>query len=370
MIAKGPWLALTHSSSTRSLAAAGADSMRNRLDALVGGLRSALADLYAVPGEIGDALDTKLSHALEAAEDVRDGIGQLSFVSRSEGAAAKELDVHEALELALRMTRGLVGGRARLVKRYERVPAVRADKTALMRVFAQLLQNAVDAIPPYMPLANTIAVRTYEDLDGSVVVEIADTGVGMTPEMLARVFEPFYTTKSGAADGLGLTIARGEVVAAGGTLTAESVEGRGSRFVVRLPGVAGAPVTGALERVFSSELPRRRAIVISDDAATGERLRATLADDRTEATVLRVDEAVERLGMGEACDLVVVDSSEARRAELRERLAEVAPDALMRTFELGDARERAAGSATDRAVREGERERERAASGLWSVGVR
>lgn len=348
-------IALAESSSTRSLAAAGAESMRNRLDALVGGLRAARGDVAAVGGELGNALDEKLGLALEAAEDVRDGIGQLSFVSRAEGETAKELDVHESLELALRMTRGLVGSRARLVKRYERVSAVRADKTALMRVFAQLLQNAVDAIPPYMPLANTIAVRTYEDLDGSVVIEIADTGVGMTSDTLARVFEPFFTTKSGAADGLGLTIARGEVLAAGGTLTAESVEGRGSRFIVRLPAIVGA-VTGALERVFASELPRRRAMAISDETATGERLRALFEDDRTVLTVVRIDEAIERLGMGEACDLVVVDAEEATTMHLRERLAEVAPDALMRTFELGPEVATA--------------KRERVASGLWSVGVR
>jgi two-component system NtrC family sensor kinase len=341
-------------SSTRSLAAAGAESMRLRLDELVSGLRSAIEDLAAFPGELGDALDEKLSLALDAAEDVRDGIGHMSFVARAEGEAAKELDVHESLELALRMTRGLVGSRARLVKRYERVAAVRADKTALMRVFAQLLQNAVDAVPPYMPLANTIAVRTYEELDGTVVVEIADTGVGMAPETLARVFDPFFTTKSGAADGLGLTIARAEVLAAGGTLTAESVEGRGSRFVVRLPAIAGAGASiGSLERVFSSELPRRRGMVISDDAATAERLRALFEDDRTVLAIARIDEAIERLGMGEACDLVIVDAEEATRTQLREHLAEVAPDALMRTFELGPT------AAMPK--------RERVRSGLWSV---
>ena len=341
-------------SSARSLAAAGAESMRVRLDELVGGLRSAIDDLSALPGELGDALDEKLSHALEAAEDVRDGVGRLSFVSHAEGETPKELDVHESLELALRMTRGLVGSRARLVKRYERVPAVRAGKTALMRVFAQLLQNAVDAVPPYMPLANTIAVRTYEELDGTVVVEIADTGVGMAPETLARVFDPFFTTKSGAADGLGLTIARGEVLAAGGSLTAESVEGRGSRFIVRLPGIAGA--VSALERVLASELPRRRGMVITDEAAIGERLRALFEDDRTVLTVARVDEAIERLAMGEACDLVVADAGESARTQLRERLGEVAPDALMRTFELG--------------TTEGTAKRERVPSGLWSVAVR
>jgi hypothetical protein len=341
-------------SSMRALAAAGADSMRFRIDAVVTGLRSALDDLTSLPGADGDALDEKLSLALDAAEEVRDGLGKLTFLSRGESEPAKELDIHEAIELALRMTRSIVGTRARVVRRYDRVSAVRADRSALTRVFAQLLQNAADAIPPYMPLANTISVRTYDDGEGSVVVEVSDTGIGMSMENLAHAFDPFFTTKSGAADGLGLTIVRGEVLAAGGSITAESVEGRGSRFVVRLRAVAGA--TGNVDRVFTSELPHRRVLVVSDEEAMGKRLRALLDDDRTVVAIARVEDAIERLAMGEACDLVGIEANEAARVQWRERLTDVAPDALMRTFELRLPRSPLAN--------------EDESSGMWSVGTR
>lgn len=350
----GPCFAVGTSSSTRALAAAGADALRDRIDALVSGLRSALDEVASLAGRDGDGLDEKLGLALDAAEDVRDGLRKLTFLSRREGEPPRVIDVHHALEVALRMTRLIVGTRARVVRRYDRVSAVCADENALTRVFAQLLQNAADAIPPYMPLANTISVRTYDDAEGSVAIEVSDTGIGMSPETLAHAFDPFFTTKSGAADGLGLTIVRGDVLAAGGSVAAESVEGRGTSIVVRLPAVAVA--TGNVDRVFSSELPHRRVLVVSNDVETGKRLRALFDDDRTVVAVAGVDDAVERLAMGEACDLVVIEANEAGREKWRDRLGDVAPDALMRTFELRIPR------APTHVVED--------ESGMWSVGTR
>jgi hypothetical protein len=328
--------------------------MRTRVDDLTRALRSAREALGALPVRRScDPLDEKLALALEAAEDVREGLGKMAFVSQSGAAVvpSQAIDIHEPLETALRMTRSIVGRRARLVRRYERVPAVRGDTTALTRVFAQLLQNAADAIPPYMPLANCISVRTYEDELGAAVVEISDTGVGIAASSIPLVFEPFFTTKSGAADGLGLTIARGEIVAAGGTIAVDSVEGRGARFTVRLPGVAGLSHT--IERAFASELPHRRVMVVADTLSGGERLRTLFSDDRTVVVVAGSDEAVERLGMGETCDLVVIDADDESCSVVRERLAEVAPDVVMRTFEMCVRRSQSVG----------------AGSGLWSIAA-
>jgi hypothetical protein len=320
------------SSASRAFAAGGADVMRARIDDLVTALRGARDDLASFAGSAADELDEKLEAALEAAEDVRDGLGKMVFVSRDGDRDPSNIDVHEPLETALRMTRALIGRRARIVRRYERVPAVLADKTALTRVFAQLLQNAADAIPPYMPLANCVSVRTYRDMDGFVAIELSDTGIGIATENVGRVFEPFYTTKSGAADGLGLTIVRGEVTAAGGTITIDSIEGQGTRITIKFPPVSGS--FGRIDRVFTSEMPHRRVMVIADEAAKGERLRALVRDDRTVVVVAESREAVERLAMGEACDLVVVDPDDDGAAGLRERLAEVAPDVVMKMFEL------------------------------------
>ncbi len=231
------------------------------------------------------------------------------------------------------MTRGIVGGRARLLR--QRAPTVLANAAALTRTFAQLLQNAAAAIPPFMPAANTITLRIFTDAEGHAVVEVADTGVGIPCDVLGRVFDAFFTTTTGTSDGLGLTIARADVLAAGGSLTVASVEGRGTCFWVRLPpALATGTVHGA--ELFSSELPSRRVLVACDDPVAARRLRRLFEDERTIVVDTTIDEAIHRLARGEPCDLVVADALNAVGARLRARLAEVAPDALMRLFEIAE----------------------------------
>ena len=96
------------------------------------------------------------------------------------------------------------------------VPQIEAYAGELNQVWTNLIDNAVDA----MDGAGTLRITTRADGD-RVVVEIADTGPGMPPEVAARAFEPFYTTKDvGKGTGLGLDIARRIVVERhGGTIT-------------------------------------------------------------------------------------------------------------------------------------------------------
>lgn len=77
------------------------------------------------------------------------------------------------------------------------------------------------------------------DERGWAVIEVADTGCGMLPEIRDRVFEPFFTTKSeNEGAGIGLSVVRGLVDDAGGEITVESSPGYGSRFTVSLPPVS------------------------------------------------------------------------------------------------------------------------------------
>ena len=111
------------------------------------------------------------------------------------------------------------------------VPRIEAYAGELNQVWTNLIDNALDA----MDGTGTLRVSTRADGDG-VVVEIADTGPGMPPEVAARAFEPFYTTKDvGKGTGLGLDIARRIVVERhGGTITIDSRPG-GTVLPVRLP---------------------------------------------------------------------------------------------------------------------------------------
>jgi PAS domain S-box-containing protein len=118
------------------------------------------------------------------------------------------------------------------------VPPVHADRQQLRQVFLNLLTNALDAMPQGGTLTLRVAAAelTEDDDSARVVVEIGDTGVGIPPEYLAKVAEPFFTTKEeGKGTGLGLAICKRIVQDHGGTLMIDSTVGQGTTVCVTLP---------------------------------------------------------------------------------------------------------------------------------------
>ena len=155
----------------------------------------------------------------------------------------------------------------------------------------------------------------------------------MGQEVVHRVFDPFFTTHGGrAADGLGLTIARADILAAGGSIGVESVEGKGSRFTVRLPAVGG-PVS-TLPLTPMNDLPLRRVLVACGEPSVARQLRAYFEDARTQVVDTNLEEATDRLARGDLYDLIVSDARDPNATSFRARLAENAPEALMKMFEI------------------------------------
>jgi signal transduction histidine kinase len=111
------------------------------------------------------------------------------------------------------------------------LPSVRADGLVLRRVIENLLGNALDSLEGR---PGTVTVAT-ERAGGLVRLSVRDTGRGMTKSELDRAFDDFYTTKPGGT-GLGLSIVRRLVLDSNGVLRVESEPGKGSRFIVDLPG--------------------------------------------------------------------------------------------------------------------------------------
>lgn len=112
----------------------------------------------------------------------------------------------------------------------ESLPQVKADPAQLQQVFLNLLLNAIEAITG----EGRIVVATRPGPGGSVRVEVSDTGKGMTPEVCAGIFQPFYTTKP-KGNGLGLAISKRLVELHGGRIEVVSTPGRGTTFIVTLP---------------------------------------------------------------------------------------------------------------------------------------
>lgn len=114
---------------------------------------------------------------------------------------------------------------------------VLVDPTSLELALLNLMTNAIDA----MPNGGSLAVRVTPLPPDRVIVEITDSGHGIPPELLVRIFEPWVTTKKpGHGTGLGLAITRDVVTANGGSISVTSQVGRGTTFIIELPGAAEA----------------------------------------------------------------------------------------------------------------------------------
>ena len=107
---------------------------------------------------------------------------------------------------------------------------VMGDDSELREVLVNMVFNAIDAMPEGGKL--TLATNTVKD---SVVITIADTGVGMYPEVRSRIFDPFFTTKGKAGLGLGLAVSFGIIRRHGGNIEVESAYGNGTEFRITLP---------------------------------------------------------------------------------------------------------------------------------------
>lgn len=119
---------------------------------------------------------------------------------------------------------------------------VLADEAEIRMIFLNLVQNAHHA----MPDGGTLDARISED-GGQALIEIADTGIGMDPEHVARIFDPFFSRRADgvAGTGLGLTIVKNFVERMAGEIRVESVPGSGTRFLIRLPLAESAMENGS-----------------------------------------------------------------------------------------------------------------------------
>jgi two-component system, NtrC family, sensor kinase len=197
--------------------AAGAAAVKERID-----YRATLEDLNSI-----------VRDCREGATRIRDIVQNLRTFSRLDEAEFKKTDVHEGLDSTIRLlSRYFSGGGVTLVRDYGVLPAIDAFAGQLNQVWMNLLANAAQSCG-----AKGGEVRIATRTDGRVVtVAISDTGGGIAPEHLNRIFDPFYTTKPvGEGTGLGLSISFGIVQRHRGTIAVKTRLGAGSTFTVTLP---------------------------------------------------------------------------------------------------------------------------------------
>lgn len=222
-----------------------------------------------------------IGQVIEAANRGTALVRQLLAFSRQRPVEQRVVDVNAALTALVPMLRRLLGEDIEL--RLETDPELwraRIDPGGLEQIVINMVVNARDAMPrggrlsistERLVLHESLATRTRAELSpGSyVVINFADEGEGIPPEVQERIFEPFFTTKAaGSGTGLGLATCWGIAQQAGGSISVYSEEGRGTIFRVYLPRHYGAsedrvtiPV-GLRDTLYGSEL----VLVVEDDA--------------------------------------------------------------------------------------------------------
>ncbi len=156
----------------------------------------------------------------------------LGFARRMEPVLQEEALDRIIEDMALLVEREADGRGVAIVRDYApNLPAVRTDVPLLRQVVLNLLTNALQATPP----GGTITLATRRQ-DCRALIVVSDTGPGIAPQHLDKVFNPFFTTKEpGKGTGLGLSLSHGIMERLGGTITVESALGLGATFTVSLP---------------------------------------------------------------------------------------------------------------------------------------
>ncbi|MCC6748882.1 MAG: PAS domain-containing protein [Deltaproteobacteria bacterium] len=243
------------------------------------------------------------------ADRVRSIVRDLKMLSRGDEDRRGAVDLNAALASSITMAWNEIRHRARLVKDLGRVPPVLGSEARLGQVIVNLLVNAAHAIPEGNPEGNVIRVATRAPSPEEVVLEVTDTGSGISAENLPRVFDAFFTTKEqGAGTGLGLSITHGIVTGLGGSISVESEVGRGTTFRVRLPAAREGDEEVA-RHPTPAEAPAQRAriLAIDDDEMIGTLIRRCVGRQHDVLVLTTCREALDRLHAGERFDLILCD---------------------------------------------------------------
>jgi signal transduction histidine kinase len=285
-----------------------AHELRNPLMAIRIAVQTIAGEAERDPGvqQRADVVERQVEHLARLLDDLLD----VSRATRGKIELRKETVTLQAIVAeALRTTRSFIDARRHGVS--VSLPAeplwLEADPARITQVVASLLNNAAK----YPPWGGEISVMGHGDR-GEVVLRVRDTGIGIAPAMLPRVFDPFAQANpslvgSGGGLGVDLTLARALVELHGGrTFVQSEGPGRGSEFTVRLPiGVPAGPEGRHENRRSAAQA--RHILLVEDDDAVREALRRILALDGHRVEVARDGPGGVELALATTPEVAFVD---------------------------------------------------------------
>ena len=178
------------------------------------------------------ALLLKVRRQAERATNIVNNL--LNFSRTGDASEFSELDISRVLDDTLQLLEPqLRGNQIEIVRGYDHEsPLIIGNSGKLQQVFTNLLLNARDALP----FGGSIRISTIPSDEHSLTIEVSDSGTGIAPENVAKIYDPFYTTKGvGQGTGLGLAVSYGIVQEHSGHISVESTPGHGTIFRITLP---------------------------------------------------------------------------------------------------------------------------------------
>lgn len=193
--------------------------------------------------------DKALERILSAGTRAAKITASVLSMARNRSTRFEPVDVGQLVdEVLVLLEREMIKYRVQVEREFAPVPRVSANPSQLQQVLLNLLVNARQA----MPTGGRLIIRiAHDEATGLVDLTVRDTGCGMTPEVMRRMFEPHFTTKSGpdatgkGGSGLGLATCREIVEAHRGRIRVESAPGRGTAITIRLPRMQATERRGA-----------------------------------------------------------------------------------------------------------------------------
>jgi two-component system cell cycle sensor histidine kinase/response regulator CckA len=288
-----------------TLAAGVGHEINNPLSVVMLSLELAQKELRRGPDAVTARVEELLANAAESAERVQRIVRDLRALARPLDEPAAEIDLAEVIAYAENLANYQLRQRARVEVRIAPFGPVYGSRARLEQIIVNLLVNAAHAIPDDGG-DHRIDIDVHEAGPDRFAIEVRDTGIGMTPELQARIFDPFVTTKAiGEGTGLGLSICHTVVTALGGTIDVESEVGKGSRFRVELP--RGNAPTAADDRVAVPSASKRARVLIIDDEKHIRDMLVQLLEGHDAVAETGAPAALARLERGEVFDVILCD---------------------------------------------------------------
>jgi PAS domain S-box-containing protein len=306
------------------LAAGLAHEINNPLSYVLGNADLALEETDALAQQIRalpmtdrqrSRMIAKLDELVELITDSREGGNRVRAIVKDMKTFARggddyqpgPVDLRTVIESTANLAANEIRHRAQLVCDFGTTPLVLGTDSRIGEVVLNILINAAQAIAEGDPENNQIRVVTRTDASGYAQLEISDTGCGIAPEHLGRIFDPFYTTKPiGSGTGLGLSICHSLVQAMGGTISVASTVGQGTTFRLTLPPTEQKLPSRDTE-VQSMARSAGRVLVIDDEPMVVAFSRRCLDGEHEVVGVTDANLALERLAAGETFDVIVCD---------------------------------------------------------------